>query len=218
MRTSPRLLLCLLAALAFVVARPALAVEPEHAQPDAAHAAADGHADAHPAKGEVLPTIQQGIVPMIVTIVVFSLVLAILSAKVWPAIVKGLNDRENKIREEIESAQMAREQAKDALEQYQKSLADARAEAQKMLEATRSQQQALAAELKGRADIELNQMRERAMRDIESAKRAAVSEIYSTYSGLATSIAGKILKREITAADNQRLVEESVALLETMKS
>ncbi|NBW89583.1 MAG: hypothetical protein EBR51_06680 [Gammaproteobacteria bacterium] len=60
------------------------------------------------------------------------------------------------IREEIESAEMARKQAKDALEQYQQSLAQARAEAQKMLETTKAQQTALAAELPGVANVHLD--------------------------------------------------------------
>ena len=167
-------------------------------------------------KGEIVPPPAQGVMPAIVTFVVFAIVLAVLATKVWPVIAKGLKDRESKILQEIESAEMARKQAKDALEQYQKSLADARAEAQKMIEATRAQQGALAAELKAKADVELNQMRERALRDIESAKRAAVQEIYSTYTGAATQIASKILRRAINPADTQQLVEESLAQLQSV--
>src|SRR5262249_25875987 len=162
------------------------------------------------AKGEVVPSLAQGLMPAIVTIVVFSIVLAVLGTKVWPTIAKGLSDRENKIRQEIESAEQARRDAKAALDQYQKSLADARAEAQKMIEATRAQQATLAAELKAKADVELNQMRERALKDIEAAKRAAVSEIYSHSTGLATAMASKILKRTVTPGDTQQLVEESL--------
>ena len=169
------------------------------------------HADQ---KQGVIANFLQGVGPFVVTIVVFVAVFGILSTKVWPKIVKGLQDRENKIRSEIESAELARKQAKDALEQYQKSLADARSEAQKMIEATRAQQATLAAELKAKADVELNQMRERALRDIESAKRAAVSEIYSTYTGAATQMASKILRRTINASDTQQLVEESMAQLQ----
>jgi F-type H+-transporting ATPase subunit b len=110
---------------------------------------------------------------------------------------------------------MARKQAKDALEQYQKSLADARSEAQKMIEATRAQQATIAAELKAKADVELNQMRERAMKDIEAAKRAAVSELFSHSTTLATAMAGKILRRTVNPGDTQQLVEESMAQLQT---
>ncbi|GMV25485.1 MAG: hypothetical protein AMXMBFR58_15160 [Phycisphaerae bacterium] len=188
--------------------------------------AQDGHDDhAHPveaaAHGEpagVIPTPEQGIVPMIVAIVVFAIVLAIVSAAIWPKIVKGLDERAGKIREEIELAEQARKQAKEALEEYERSAAKARSEAQKMLEQTRAQQTQLAAELKAKADVELGQLRERAMRDIETAKRAAIAEIYNEAAALATSAAGKILRKEIRPDDQRALVEESVRALQTVKN
>ncbi len=169
-------------------------------------------------KAGVVPTVQQGIVPMLVGIIVFVVVLAVLSLKVWPAILKGLKDREDKIRTEIESAEFARQQAKDALEQYNKSLAEARAEAQKMLDQTRAQQVALAAELKAKADAELTVLREKAMKDINAAKQAAVGEIYAEAANLASMVAGKILKREINANDQRRLVEESLSQLQSVRN
>lgn len=173
--------------------------------------------NAHAPAG-VLPTIEQGIVPMIVSIVVFAIVCAILSAMVWPIITKGLADRENKIKDEIEAAEMARQQAKDALEQYQQSLAQARAEAQKMIEQARTQQTALAAELKSKADAELTAMRQKAIADIESAKKAAVAEVYQEAGNLATLMAGKILKRNVNPGDTAALVEESVRHLASARN
>ncbi len=180
-----------------------------------AHGAADAHATEGALAGDhevvgAIPTVKQGVVTGLTAVIVFSLVLAVLMAKVWPAITKGLDEREAKIRGEIEAAAAARKQAAEALESYQQNLAEARAEAQKMLEDTRVQQQKLAAELKSKADGELNEMREKARRDIETAKRAALGEIYAEAANLATLMAGKILSREVSAADHQRLVEESL--------
>ncbi|HYE63498.1 MAG TPA: F0F1 ATP synthase subunit B [Phycisphaerales bacterium] len=172
-------------------------------------------ADAPAGKAGVVPKLQEGIVPMLVAIGVFIVVLAIASKLVWPKILGGLRDRENKIREEIEAAEMARTQAKDALEQYQQSLAQARAEAQKMIETTKAQQATLAAELRAKADAELSAMRDRAMRDIEAAKRAAVSEIYNLGTTVAIDAASKILRRNVNSNDTQRLVEESLQQLQT---
>lgn len=190
----------------------ALAEDPPHG----------GAADTHAAGGhevvEALPTTAQGVVTGATAIVVFLLVFSVLAVKVWPTISKALDERASKIREEIESAEMARKQAKDALDQYQQSLAQARAEAQKMLDATKAQQAALAADLKAKADAELAQMRERAMRDIDSAKRAAISEIYADAANMASLVAGKILRREVRPADQQALVEESLAKLQSVNN
>lgn len=170
-----------------------------------------GHADhAHVALSP-LPGKDAGITTGITAVIVFLIVAVVLLTMVWPKIAKGLDDRNAKIREEIEAAEMARRQAKDALEQYQNSLAQARAEAQKMLDQTRAQQAVMADELKKKADVELSQMREKAMRDIESAKRAAVGEIYTQAAELAGTMAGKILRKNISVDDQSRLIEETVS-------
>jgi F-type H+-transporting ATPase subunit b len=213
----------ILAAATFA-ARPVLADDPKpvekaagaaaHAQDDHGHAAGDHDGHGHSDKAGVLPTFAQGIAPMVVSLVVFGLVFAVLSTTAWPKIVKGLKDREEKIRSEIESAEMAQKQAKIALQEYERNLAQAKAEAQRMLDEAKAQQQALAAELKAKADIELNAMREKAKRDIETAKRAAIDEIYGHAAGVATQMASKILRREIGTQDQQRLIQESLGELQ----
>lgn len=169
-------------------------------------------------KGTAIPSVQQGLATGIVALVVFVISAAFLGAFVWPKISKALEARENKIRSEIESAQLAREQARDALEQYEKNLAEARAEAKRMLDEAKGEQQALAAELRAKADTELNLLRERAMRDIEAAKRAAVNELYAESAGLASHMAAKILRREVSTDDQRRLVDESLRELDLVRS
>ncbi|MBL8763677.1 MAG: F0F1 ATP synthase subunit B [Phycisphaerae bacterium] len=164
----------------------------------------------HEAVGAI-PTTTQGVVTGVTAIIVFLLVLAFLNLKVWPIITKGLDERAQKIRSEIESAEAARAQARAALESYEKSLAQARAEAQKMLDQAKSQQQAIAADLRAKADAELTTLKEKAMRDIESAKRTALHEIYAEAANLATGVAGKILRREIRADDQKRLVDDCLS-------
>ena len=175
------------------------------------YASAGAHGE-HEGVGAI-PSVKQGVVTGITAVIVFLLVLGVLGAKVWPAISKGLDERAAKIKGEIEAAENARKQAKDALESYEKSLSEARAEAQQMLDQARADQQKLAAELKAKADVELSAMKEKAKREIESAKRAAVGEIYNEAASLATSVAGKILGREVNASDQQRLVDEAVSEL-----
>lgn len=165
-----------------------------------------------------IATTKQGIATAITALVVFALVFAILGVKVWPAITAGLDERADKIKAEIEAAENARRQAKDALAQYEASLAQARAEAAKMIEQTKAQQSQLAAELRAKAEIELSAMRERAVKEIQQAKQSAVAELYTDATNLATMVAGKILKREINSQDQQRLVEESLGQLQGLRN
>jgi len=164
-------------------------------------------------RASLIPTISQGLASAVTSLVVFGVVLGVFAVLVWPKIAGGLKDREDKIRQSIEAAESAQKQAQAQLEQYNKALADARAEAQRMLESARQQQQAQAAEAKGRADIELSNMKNKALLDIEAAKKQALTEIFSQGASLATMVASKVLQREVSSSDTQRLVGEAVSKL-----
>ena len=149
-------------------------------------------------------------------IVVFVVALVALRILVWPKITAGLDERNEKIISEIQSAEEAREQAKSALEDYERELSRAREEASKMIADARTQAKELADELKAQNEQELAERMQRANADIESAKVAAVAELHGHAAELATNMAGKILGREISVQDQTSLVEESLAELGKM--
>jgi F-type H+-transporting ATPase subunit b len=151
--------------------------------------------------------------PAVTTLVVFLLAFGFLYIKVWPKIIGGLEDRQNKIRQEISNAEKAREKANAALAEYEQELASARQEANELIAQARADAKAVASDLRERNEVELGEMKQRATRDLQNAKRAAIMELHTEAATLATEIAGKILKREISAADQQRLVDESLAEL-----
>jgi F-type H+-transporting ATPase subunit b len=192
-----RIIATRLAALSFLLT-PAFAL----AAPAAAHASAGP-----------IPALQEGLITSIAAILVFLVAAVVLGTMVWPKILKGLKDRENKIRESIEAAEAAQAQAKAQLEQYNKALADARVEAQRMLETARQQQMQQATEMKAKADVELGMMKAKAIADIEAAKKQALADVYSAAVNIATQVASKVLQREVGSADNLRLAQEAVTQL-----
>ena len=149
-------------------------------------------------------------VPFVSALVIFGIVFFILAKYVWPKILGGLEDRSNKIRSEVFAAEDLRKAAAEEKKQFERALADARAESARIIEHTKAEGSRLAADLRAKAEVELTAMREEAKANIEAAKRAAINEIYAETAALATSVAGKILKREVNADDQRRLVEESV--------
>lgn len=174
---------------------------------------ADDHDEEH-VEGGVIPPPKAGVPMSIAAIVIFLIVFWILSRTAWPKMLSGLADREAKLREGIEASKRLKIEADQIRSEYEARLAEARAEAQTMLAETKAQQQAFAAELRQKAEQELTAMKERARRDIDAAKRAAVGEIYSEAADLATMVAARILKREVSPTDQQRLVDESLAQLQ----
>jgi len=183
-------------------------VQPGHEGHDHGAAAAAGE---HIDQAGVLPTPAQGIIPGVVSLVVFVVVFGLLSVMVWPKISKALDERANKIKSEIEAAEAARMTAKAALDEYQASLSQARAEAQKMIAEAKAQQQVQFAEMKAKNDAELAAAKAKAIAEIDAAKKAALAEVYTQTATLATTVAGKILQREVSSADQGRFVSEALA-------
>ncbi len=150
------------------------------------------------------------ILPLITAVIVFGLTFVLLAKYVWPRITQGLEDRDRKIKDEIESAEDARKQAKNALEEYERELANARHEAAEMIAKARADAKSIAEELRSRNATELVEMKQRAEHEIDAAKQAAINELYAEASTLAVTMAGKILKREISVDDQQQLMDESL--------
>ena len=157
-------------------------------------------------------------VPGVVALVVFLAALAFLALKVWPQIIKGLDERQQKILAEIEAAENARQRADAALAEYEQNLAEAKKEAAEMIAKARSDAKAVADDQRQRNESELTELKDRATRDIDAAKRTAITELHGEAANLAASIAAKILQREITQDDQDRLVEESLRELAAARS
>lgn len=149
----------------------------------------------------------------VAAIIVFLILFTVLSKFAWGPILKGLQDREEKIKGDLAQAQAAADEAKTTLERYQDQLAAAGDEAGKIIEKGKADAQKLAATLKEQAQAEINQLRQRAEVEIRTAKEQAINELYTQAADLATAVAGRILQREISGEDHQQLIQESLAAM-----
>jgi F-type H+-transporting ATPase subunit b len=175
----------------------ALAAE---AHDHADHAAA--HADPSPFNGSVWQAIA--------ALLVFGLTMIILKKFAWGPIIGGLQDRENKIKSDLQQAEDGAKAAIKKLEEYNAKILAANDEARKIIEQSKKDAQLVADQIKASTEAEINQMKTRAQADIASAKEVAIGEIYAQTATLATEVAGKILKRSLSADDQKALVEESI--------
>ncbi len=167
------------------------------------------------AAGEANPVAVQ-LLPLLTTLVVFGIAFFILKSKVWPRIEAGLDERDRKIRAEIQAAEEAREKAAKALTEYEESLAAARHEAADMIARAKATAKQAGDDLRKRNEEDLADMKQRATREILAAKQTAIAEIHNEASSLAATIASKILQREISVDDQDRLVEESLKELSSV--
>jgi len=145
-----------------------------------------------------------------IVLVIFLGVVIILYKTAWKNVLAGLKAREDRIRSAIEDADAARAKGEATLKEYNTQLATAETQVRDLL--------SKAAGIRMHAQQEAEEIKEKAMKEIESSKTAALSEIYEQTASLATSVAEKILRRNLNADDQRDLVRQSLDELQAVHS
>ena len=175
---------------------------------------ADGHVDDHGGHAELKANPFAGnFLTAAVAVGVFAIVMIVLKMKAWGPILEGLQAREGKIKGDLEAAEAAAKEADARLKEYEAKLADAAEAARKMIEEGKVSTEKLVATLKAEAEKEINNLKERSEKDILAAREQAITDVYTEAAELATAVASKILKRDISAGDQSGLVQESLSEL-----
>ncbi|HZN63981.1 MAG TPA: F0F1 ATP synthase subunit B [Tepidisphaeraceae bacterium] len=158
----------------------------------------------------------EGLVVSITTLLVFALLMAILGKYAWGPIAAGLKAREERIRKDIADAEAARAKAEATLREYSAQLASAETRVREMLTKATADGEAIAAGIRTRAQQESEETKERAMREIEGARTQAVAQLHEEAAVLATAVAEKILRRNLSAEDQRDLVAQSLDELQSV--
>jgi len=148
------------------------------------------------------------------TVVIFLLVVLVLGKYAWGPILNRLQAREDFIRESLEKAKRDRDEAEARLKEYESRIANARAEATAIVDEGRRDAEAVKRTIEEAARGEADKMVARAKHEIQLATDTATKDLYNLSARLATDMAAKILGREISAQDHERLISESLASLD----
>ena len=147
---------------------------------------------------------------MLWTLLTFGLTLFVLGKFAWGPLQDMLSQREELIRDSLEKAKADREDAEKRLAEYEERLAEARAEASALVEEGRRDAESTRLRLEQEAREESEKMVERAKREIAIARETAVAELYEAAGHAATEIAGRIIGRELKAADHEQLISQAI--------
>jgi len=141
-------------------------------------------------------------------------VLAILYKSAWKNVLAGLKAREDRIRGDIAHAEEARAKAEATLREYAAQLSQAEEKVRDILNKATADAHKIAENINASAQAEAEARKEKATAEIEQAKQEALREIYNQTAELATSIASRIIKRNLNPADQQNLVNEALDQLQ----
>jgi F-type H+-transporting ATPase subunit b len=142
--------------------------------------------------------------------VAFLLVLFILGKFAWPAILKGLKEREQSIQEALDAAKEAQEQMKRLKLDNDKMLKEAMEERDAILAEARKMKDKLINEAKEKATQEASGIVESAKEKINQEKVAALRDIKSTVAEYSIEIAEKILREELKDKAKQKAYVEKL--------
>ncbi len=144
------------------------------------------------------------------TLVIFGVVLWVLGKYAWGPMIDALQKREQFIRESLEQAKHDRDDAEARLKEYNEKLTVARAEATEIVGEGRRDAEVVKQRVEEEARQAAEDMVARAKREIDLAKQTAIKELYTNSARLATDIASRIVRRELTVEDHERLLQESL--------
>jgi len=151
-------------------------------------------------------------------VVGFAVVFFFLAKFGLPQIKKAMNDRTEKIRSDIASAEAQRDEADQVLAEYRAQLNDARSEAGRIIEEARQAADHIKRDQEQRLQAELAELRQRAVADIESAKAQAVNDLRGEVADLAIGAAETIVQRNLDSATQTQLVEDYINRVAAQRS
>ena len=148
--------------------------------------------------------------PLLWSVITFLLLLLVLSKVAWGPIISALESREKEIRDALDSAAIAKEDAEKATSEYEKIKQEAHSEAQTILAEAKSIKEKMITdavdEAKKKAEIET----QNALQSINAEKEKAVNEIKSAAVELSIQAASKLIEKNLDDNDNRKLVNEAI--------
>ncbi|MGB5029060.1 MAG: F0F1 ATP synthase subunit B [Chitinophagaceae bacterium] len=134
---------------------------------------------------------------LIWTLLAFLIVFFILKKLAWPAIIKGLRDRENSIADSLATAQKVKEEMALMKSENEALLTKAREERALMLKEARETKDRIISEAKEQAKAEASKIVTEAQAAINAQKMAAITEVKNQVGKLVIEVSEKVLRKEL---------------------
>lgn len=127
-----------------------------------------------------------------------------------PPILQALNDREQRIKDSLESAEKAIAKAERISEDNKKALKEAEVKAQKIRKEAIEEAEMLRADRIEKAKKDASKLLEDARKTIEQEKKQALSELRNEVAELAVKSASMIIGEELDQDKNKKLVDKFI--------
>ena len=135
---------------------------------------------------------------------------AVLKKFLFKPVKKMIDDRQAEIDTMYAEADVAKQKAAELEQEYQQHLQSIRDERDVLLREATARAQKREEEIVGEARAEAAALRAAAEADIAQERKKAVNDLKNEIGGIAVSIAGKVVEREINETDHKALIDEFI--------
>lgn len=156
------------------------------------------------------------IINSIVTLVIFLTAVGVLGKFAWGPILGALQKREDFIRDSLTQAKKDRAEAEATLKAYTDQLDKARGEATAIVEEGRRDAEVVRQRVQSEARTEADNMIARAKREIDLARDEAIKDLYNRTAEMATAVAARAIRKELTPEEHDRLLSQSLEEIKTL--
>jgi F-type H+-transporting ATPase subunit b len=154
---------------------------------------------------------------MIWTLITFAIVLFVLRRVAFGRIQGLIDARRERIREALDEADKARQEARELRELTKREREEAKADREQILDQSRRQAQALFEQARQRADEDLRDRLEKNKQELEAENRRVQEQIRRDVVELTLLAAEKVTGKALDASDQRRLIDETIDELDVKR-
>ncbi len=145
---------------------------------------------------------------LVAYLVNFILLLGILGFFAYKPLMRMLDERTERIRESLEAADQARQEAANAQEAIQEQITEARREGQRIMDQTREAAERFRTEEMEKARLEAEAFVERARSDIQRERDTALQEVRASFGDLAITAAERVIRSSLDRRAHEDLINQ----------
>lgn len=151
------------------------------------------------------------------TIVTFLVLLGLLAKFAWGPLLRALESRQESIKRSLEDAEWARKELERLQQESAKIIQQAHVEAESIISKTWSDAERLREEVKQTARKEAEGILRGAEQQIQLQTREALQQIRHEVADIAVMLASKVIERNLSKEDNERLINETLKQMQVSK-
>lgn len=147
---------------------------------------------------------------MLFYIISFVILLLLVKKFAWNSIVKMMQDRAEKIANDIDSAEESRKKASELAQTRQSELKNSRQEAVGIINDAKQDGETRRTQIVETAQNDAQALKEAAQKDAQQARQDALKSAQNDIASLSVEIASKIISKELNADDHKALIDSYI--------